>query len=115
MEKHVEVSMLLQIYGKLLTEKQYNVLNDYYNEDLSLAEIAENNNISRQGVRDIIKKGEANLFEYEKVLQIMKRAQKNEKTLQLVFSQLSEIKATASDRKVEKILNEIQKELTLIA
>ena len=47
MEKHVEVSMLWQIYGKLLTEKQYNVLNEYYNEDLSLAEIAENYNISR--------------------------------------------------------------------
>ena len=58
MEKHVEVSMLWQIYGKLLTEKQYNVLNEYYNEDLSLAEIAENYNISRQAVRDIIMKGE---------------------------------------------------------
>ena len=73
MEKHIVVSMLWQIYGKLLTKKQYDVLNDYYNEDLSLAEIAENNNISRQGVRDIIKKGEAKLFDYEKKLQIMKK------------------------------------------
>ena len=42
MEKHIEVSILWQIYGKLLTEKQYDVLNDYYNNDLSLSEIAEN-------------------------------------------------------------------------
>ena len=56
MEKNVKVSMLCQIYGKMLTEKQYQVINDYYNNDLSLSEIAENNNITRQAVRDIIKK-----------------------------------------------------------
>ena len=39
MEKHIVVSMLWQIYGKLLTRKQYDVLNDYYNEDLSLKPI----------------------------------------------------------------------------
>ena len=65
MEKKVEVSMLCQIYGKLLTEKQYEFIDDYYNNDLSLSEIAENNNITRQAVRDVIKKGE-NAFNYEK-------------------------------------------------
>ena len=45
MDKKVEVSMLLQIYGKLLTEKQYRVIDYYYNEDLSLSEIAENEEI----------------------------------------------------------------------
>ena len=58
MEKKVEISMLCQLYGKLLTEKQFEFLNDYYNNDYSLSEIAENNNITRQAVRDIIKKGE---------------------------------------------------------
>ena len=48
MEKNVKVSMLCQIYGKLLTQKQLEVLNDYYNNDLSLSEIAENNKITRQ-------------------------------------------------------------------
>ena len=46
MDKKVEISILLECYGKLLTEKQYNLLNDYYNNDLSLSEIAENENIT---------------------------------------------------------------------
>ena len=48
MERNVEISMLLQIYGKMLTDKQYELLNDYYNNDLSLSEIAENVGITRQ-------------------------------------------------------------------
>ena len=115
MEKHVEVSMLWQIYGKLLTEKQYNVLNEYYNEDLSLAEIAENYNISRQAVRDIIMKGESKLFDYEKKLNIMKTSQDNDALLQLVFSQIAQIKKNTPDKQVEKILDEVQKELQCIA
>lgn len=115
MDKHIEISILWQIYGKLLTENQYKVLNDYYNEDLSLSEIAENNGISRQGVRDIIKKGEAKLFEYEEKLGIMKKTQQNEKTLQLIFSQLSKLSEISSDKKAKKILDEVQKELSYIA
>ena len=101
MEKHVEISMLCQIYGKLLTEKQYELINDYYNNDLSLSEIAENNNITRQAVRDIIKKGENKLFEYEEKLLFMKR----------MLNQEKQIQETSSDKKIEKILNNIRKEL----
>ena len=43
-DKNIKMSILCQIYGKLLTEKQYQVLDDYYNNDLSLSEIAENLN-----------------------------------------------------------------------
>ncbi len=115
MDKHVKVSMLWQIYGKLLTKKQYNVLNDYYNNDLSLSEIAENNKISRQGVRDILMKGEGKLFEYEEKLAIMKKTELQEEQIQLILSQLSEIKDNSSDKKIEKILNEVQKELSVLA
>ena len=114
MEKHVQISVLCEIYGKLLTEKQYEALNDYYNNDMSLAEIGTNYNISRQAVRDLIKKGEEKLFEYEKVLRIMEKTQVNEKTLQLVFSQLSEIAEISSEKKVIEMLNKIQKELHCI-
>ena len=115
MNKHVEISMLCEIYGKLLTEKQYNVLIDYYNNDLSLAEIAENYNISRQGVRDILMKGEGRLFEYEEKLEVMKKTQLQEKQIQLILTQLSEIKENSSDKKIEKILKEVQKELNILA
>ena len=115
MDKHIEISMLVDIYGKLLTKKQYDVINDYYNNDLSLSEIAENNNISRQGVRDLIKKGENKLFEYEEKLNIMKKTQINEQAIQNVLAELSKISENSSDKKVEKILNEVQKELSVMA
>lgn len=82
MEKNVQISMLCQIYGKLLTDKQFELINDYYNNDLSLSEIAENNEITRQAVRDIIKKGEKKLFEYEKELKFMEKMLEQEKNIE---------------------------------
>ena len=111
MEKNVEVSMLCQIYGKLLTQKQYECIDDYYNQDLSLSEIAENNQITRQAVRDIIKKGESKLFEFEEKLLFMKRMLDQEKQIQEILLELSKIQETSSDKKIEKILNNIRKEL----
>ena len=115
MQKNVQISILCEIYGKLLTEKQYKALDDYYNNDMSLAEIGENYNISRQAVRDLIKKGEEKLFEYEKLLGIMKRFQENEKRLQTVMEQLSEISDLTTEKEVLKILEKIRKELIYIS
>ena len=63
--KDLGFSILLDYYGMVLTEKQRNILTEYYNDDLSLAEIAENYGITRQGVRDAIKHGENTLKELE--------------------------------------------------
>ena len=115
MNDHIKLSILVEIYGKLLTKKQQDVLNDYYNKDLSLSEIAENNNISRQGVRDLIKKGENKLFDYEEKLNIMKKMQQTDETIQNVLIKLSKIRENSSDKQIEKILNEVQKELSVIA
>ena len=112
MEKKIEISMLCQIYGKLLTEKQYNYINDYYNNDLSLSEIAENYGITRQAARDNIKKGESKLFEYEEKLGIMKTTLKNEKTIEDVLMQIKEIQTNYSDKKIAKILENVKKQLT---
>ena len=65
MAKDLNVSTLLDFYGPFLSEKQRNLLHHYYNEDLSLSEIAENESITRQGVRDLIKRGELQLKKYE--------------------------------------------------
>ncbi len=65
MSKDLTVSYLLDFYGDVLTDKQRDVMEQYYNDDLSLAEIAENFGITRQGVRDAIKRGEATIRELE--------------------------------------------------
>ena len=103
MEKNVKVSMLCQIYGKLLTEKQYNFLDDYYNKDFSLSEIAENYGITRQAARDNIVKGENKLFEYEEKLGIMKRTLNQEQQIVKILSELTKIQTRFSDEKIASI------------
>ena len=66
--KDLTISILLDAYGALLTERQRELVDLYYNEDLSLAEISENTGITRQGVRDGIKKSEVFLRECEEKL-----------------------------------------------
>ena len=68
MANNVEITILYDFYGDVLTEKQRDFLNYYYNDDLSLSEIAENEGITRQGVRDAIKRAEAQLYEMEEKL-----------------------------------------------
>jgi len=67
MEKHY-ISLLNDYYGVLLTKKQEEMLKLFYNEDFSLAEIAEDFKVSRQAVRDAIKRGEGALVEFENKL-----------------------------------------------
>lgn len=114
MEEKVRISMLWEIYGKLLTEKQYDMINDYYNNDLSLSEIAENYDITRQAVRDNIKKGENKLFELEEKLLIMKRMLEQEKQIQEILAELSKITDYSSDKKIEKVLNHVREELNCL-
>lgn len=68
MAKDLNISVLLDFYGQMLTEKQYEAVELYYNNDLSLAEIAEHSKITRQGIRDSIKRAELQLKEYEERL-----------------------------------------------
>ncbi len=71
-DKNLAVSYLLDFYGDILTDKQKEVCELYYNEDLSLSEIADIAGITRQGVRDSIKRGEMTMFEMEEKLGIAK-------------------------------------------
>ena len=68
MGKDLSISMLLDFYKQLLTQKQSDALDLYYNQDLSLSEIAQHMGITRQGVRDNIKRGERQLLSYEEEL-----------------------------------------------
>ena len=113
-DKNIKMSILCQIYGKLLTEKQYQVLDDYYNNDLSLSEIAENLNITRQAVRDNIKKGENKLFEYEEKLDVMKKTIDQEEKIAIILSEINKIESKSSDKEVGEILNHIRQELNCL-
>ncbi len=73
MAKNLEICYLLDFYGDVLTAKQRDVLEQYYNNDYSLSEIAENFGITRQGVRDAIKHGENTLLDLEEKVGFAKR------------------------------------------
>ena len=78
------MTMLFDFYGELLTERQKEFFDLYYNEDLSLAEIAENAGISRQGVRDVIVRAEAILTELEDKTGLIKRFHTMHKQLEQI-------------------------------
>ena len=112
MEENVKISMLNEIYGKMLTKKQYEIIDDYYNNDLSLSEIAQNNEITRQAVRDILKKGEKKLFELEEKLTFMEKTLKQGKKIEKVLGQLETIQKSNSNQKIvseiQSIISEVQ-------
>lgn len=76
-----EIALLLDFYGKALTQRQRRTAELYFQEDLSLAEIADITGITRQGVRDGLKKAERSLFEMEEQLGIAKRFLQQKKAL----------------------------------
>ncbi len=77
-EKDLKIALLLDYYGGALTGKQREVVDLYYNEDLSLAEISEHAGITRQGVRDSIKRGEAQLLDMEDSLGLVRKIEQLE-------------------------------------
>ena len=72
-EKNLNMGYLLDFYGDVLTERRRDALDFYYNDDMALSEIAEEMGISRQGVRDLIKKAEDELNFYEEKLGLAKK------------------------------------------
>ena len=114
MEKKIEISILIDIYDKLLTEKQYDFLNDYYNNDLSLSEIAENEGITRQAVRDNLKKGENKLFEYEEKLGLMKKQIMQEEQIANILSEISTLTSGSSDKEIADVLEDVKKKLNCL-
>ena len=84
MDKNIELVMLYEIYGKLLTEKQQAIFEEYYLYNLSLREIAENKKISYQAVRDSIKSSEAMLNSFENTVGMKSMVEKVEKALEFI-------------------------------
>ena len=89
--KNFDISILMDYYGAMLTDKQREALEWYYNEDLSLAEIAEHTGVTRQGVRDSIKRAEAQLVECEGKLGLRARAGKMQQALDEIAVQAAHL------------------------
>ena len=73
MEKSIEISLLFDFYGELLNEKKREAASLYFNEDLSLSEIAQHMGITRQGVSDLIRRSESELYDFEDKLGLYSR------------------------------------------
>ena len=116
MGKDLTIAMLHDFYGELLTEKQSRAIDLYYNEDLSLAEIAEPLGVSRQGVRDAIKRGEKQLLEYENKLGLITRFLNVGEKLDSVLKGLKQMRkyerTYIHSAKFAKGLEELEKELS---
>lgn len=101
------MTMLYDFYGELLTQRQQEFFDLYYNEDLSLAEIAENYGISRQGVRDVIVRAEGIMTEMEDKTGIIKRFYQMQEQLASASGHLDRIIAINSDKYFDRELDEL--------
>ncbi len=112
-DKTLLMTMLLDFYGELLTEKQRSCFWMHYNEDFSLAEIAEVMEISRQGVRDLIVRAEATLTETENKLGFIKRYREQRAAIEKMQFELDEL-LKLSDSRSKEILHSLKLELDAI-
>lgn len=96
MDKKLMVSILLDFYGALLSEKQQEIMDYYYNDDLSLSETADNIGITRQGVHDTVKRTEQTLYEMENKLGLYAKFEQIQNGLQQIEMQAADIKALGS-------------------
>ncbi len=96
--KAFRMTMLFDFYGELLTPRQQELFDLYYNEDLSLAEIAENEGISRQGVRDVLMRAEAIMMDMEDKTGIVKRFLSMKTLLERIETDAHEILELNIDR-----------------
>ena len=109
-KKDMHISLLLDFYGDILSDRKRELTGLYYNDDLSLSEIAEISGISRQGVRDAIKKSEAELLELEDKLGLAGRYEELRGQIAVMSRELSSIEA--KDEQSALKLKMISKELS---
>ncbi len=115
MAKNLEISLLLDFYGDMLTEKQRDVVELYYNEDLSLSGIAAHSGITRQGVRDSIKRAESVLLDLEERLGLARKFRQIQDGLDQIIRNAKQIGDYSSRYGISKEISERSAEIVRIA
>ena len=104
MDTNVRMNWLLDFYGAMLTERQKTVMEMHYSDDLSLSEISETLNITRQAVHDSVKRAESTLINLEEKLGLLKRYFD-------IGKKIEELKEKAEIIKGQKLYSEIYKDI----
>ena len=108
MAKDLKICVLLDIYGEMLSDKQFEIMDCYYNQDYSLAEISEQFGITRQGIRDNIKRSEQIVTECEEKLKLSRKYENNQKKAELIYKLLKNLELMSKDNsEMIKIIKEI--------
>lgn len=107
MEDRVEISLLMDFYKPLLTEKQKNIMELYFEDDLSLAEIAELNNTSRQAIHDLLKRCYKQLLTYEDKLSLLQKSMNREEKIIKLLKNFRE-KYSISDEEYDMLKEELE-------
>ncbi len=105
---HVELGILLDFYGPLLTKRQLCIMEQTVNEDCSLSEIAEREGISRQGVRDALRKAEEQLRFYEQRMRVAGRFGEISAILESIEKNIAHI-PTGQRENIERDLSRIRR------
>lgn len=114
-EKIIEIGLLFDFYGRLLNDRQYIAIELYYIHDLSLSEVGEHLEISRQGVHDILKRAENSLYKYEEKLGLVRKFIDNKEKQKYILNYVENIIQEAMNINSEEILLNAKmiKEITL--
>lgn len=107
MEDRVEISILMDFYKPLLTEKQRNIMELYFDDDLSLAEIAELTSTSRQAIHDLIKRCYKQLLSYESKLNLLQKSMNREEKIIKLLKKISK-KYSISDEEYDMLKKELE-------
>ncbi|MDR0297825.1 MAG: DNA-binding protein [Streptococcaceae bacterium] len=97
LEKLTTLNMLLDVYGALLSERELEIAEMYYAENLSLSEIGENLSVSRQSISQNLQKTEAKLTEFEEKLHLLKRAKKRHQLVERLTKTYPELTEALSE------------------
>lgn len=108
-EKDMNLAFLFDFYGELLSDQRKEVFELYYNDDLSLSEIAEQIGITRQGVRDTVKKAEKQLSEYESKLGLAGRFKKITESCERIALRLEAIEDEGNRRVLDELVREVKR------